>query len=39
MTKTNTHEIYMLHKSYPYIHKDLNLSKLSVDSVVDPVAE
>jgi len=39
MTKTNTHEIYMLHKSYTNIHKDLNLSKVSVDSVVDPVAE
>ena len=39
MTKTNTPEIYMLHKSYTKIHKNLNLSKLLVDSMVDPVAE
>jgi len=39
MTKTNTPEIYMLHKSYTKFYKRLNLSKLSVDLMVDPVAE
>jgi len=33
-----TRQIYTLHKPYKSI-KDLNLSKLSVDSMVDPVAE
>jgi len=39
MTKTNTPEIYMLHKSYTKSIKDLYLSKLSVDLMVNPVAE
>jgi len=39
MTKTNAPEIHVLHKSHANIHKRLNLSKLSVDSMVGPVAE
>jgi len=39
MTKTNVPEIYMLHNSTQKSIKDLNLSKLLVDSVVNPAAE